>query len=99
MPDESVNESPDFLCVELDFMKNLCLREQGQWSSDVDVRDTVITEETFLREHLGSWVAEFCSAAKGHALTEFYQGFLIILTEFIKMDIEYLHHLAMLSEA
>ena len=93
LPDETVHEPPDYLCIELDFMKNLCRREQAQWSSAVGVTETVANEEKFLREHLGSWVGEFCSQAEKHALTDFYRGFLAILDAVVSMDMEYLHSL------
>ncbi len=93
LPDETVLETPDYLCVELDFMRNLCLREQEQWASAVDVSRTVAAEEQFLTEHLGSWVGEFCCQAQKDAWTDFYRGFLLILDGLVKIDMEYLHEL------
>ena len=90
LPDENVHESLDFLFIELDFMKNLCLREQEQWSSDVDATETVTTEGTFLREHLGSWVGEFCSVAGEYALTDLYRGLVEILNAVIDLEMKYL---------
>jgi len=94
IPDETVPEPPDYLCVELDFMRQLCLREQEQWSSHVNVKNTILLEETFLREHLGSWLGEFCSQAQRDALTGFYRGFLFILDGFVKIDNKYLAQVA-----
>lgn len=91
--DDAMRESPDYLCVELDFMRAVCLREQNQWSSGANVAETVAREEQFLREHLGSWVGEFCQAAEHEALTEFYRGFLVILDAFVGMDGEYVRAL------
>ena len=93
IPDETVPDPPDYLCVELDFMRNLCRREQEQWASAVDVSRTVAAEEQFLTEHLGSWVGEFCSQAQKDAWTDFYRGFLLILDGLVKIDMEYLHEL------
>lgn len=94
IPDETVPDPPDYLCVELDFMRQLCLREQEQWSSHVTVKDTILLEGAFLREHLGSWLGEFCSQAQRNALTGFYGGFVVILDKFVMIDREYLHDLA-----
>ena len=94
LPDETVHESPDYLCVELDFMKQLCLREQAQWSSGADVTETVMTEASFLREHLGCWVGEFCRQAEKQAMTGFYKGFLGIMDAGITLDMEFLEDLA-----
>ncbi len=93
LPAETVHESPDYLCIELDFMKNLCLREQDLWLSRDDAIETVNIEEDFLKEHLGSWVGEFCSLAERYALTDFFRGFIMILHAFVMTDMEYLQNL------
>lgn len=93
IPDETVPEPPDYLCVELDFMRQLCLREQEQWLSHDNVKDTILLEEAFLREHLGSWLGEFCSQAQKDALTDFYRGFVVILDSFVAIDKGYLRDL------
>jgi TorA maturation chaperone TorD len=90
LPDETVHESPDYLCVELDFMKQLCLREQTQWLHDGRIKETIRQEEEFLREHLGNWVGDFCRAAAKHGLTDFYKGLSLILDAFVGMDKEWL---------
>ncbi len=90
LPGETVHEPPDYICVELDFMKELCLKEQDQWRSEGDVLDTIATEETFLTEHLGSWIGEFCHQVERHALTDFYRGLALILEAFISADTAYL---------
>jgi TorA maturation chaperone TorD len=90
IPDETVHESPDYLCVELDFMKQLCLREQNQWLHDGRIKETIAQEEEFLREHLGTWVGDFCRAVGKHGLTDFYKGFSLILAAFVSMDQEWL---------
>jgi TorA maturation chaperone TorD len=92
--DEAVHESPDYLCVELAFMRTLCVREQNLWSSGGSVAQTVILEEQFLREHLGSWTGEFCGEAERCSSTEFYRGCLAILDAFISMEGGYLQELA-----
>jgi TorA maturation chaperone TorD len=90
LPDETMGESPDYLCVELDFMKQLCLREQDRWLHDTDLRETVTQEKEFLTEHLGHWVGDFARAVERHALTDFYRGFSLILDAFVAMDKEWL---------
>jgi TorA maturation chaperone TorD len=97
LPDETVAEAPDYLCVELDFMSRLCRREQAQWLSGEDVAETIADQEEFLRDHLGKWIGEFCSEAEKHALTDFYKGFLVMLDRFVGLDLEYLQSLAGVS--
>lgn len=86
LPDETVHEPPDYICVELDFMRQLCLNEQDQWRSEGDVLKVIATEEMFLTEHLGSWVGEFCQQVERHALTDFYRGFAVIMEAVVLTD-------------
>ena len=90
MPDPTVCESPDYLCVQLDFMKHLCQREQHLRSANRDVTKNVACQEDFLNKHLGSWVGDYCEQVQKHALTDFYRGFALILNDFITRDMEYL---------
>ena len=104
VPDERVGESADYLCVELDFMKQLCLREEAARLCEGEIRETVAKtiartlelEEEFLRVHLGNWVGEFCSAVEKHASTDFYRGFALILDAYIRMDRKWLASLVRL---
>ena len=90
MPDATVSESPDYLCVQLDFMKHLCQREQHCRSAKQDAAENGACQEAFLKKHLGSWVGDFCEQVQKYALTDFYRGFALILNDFIKRDMEYL---------
>ena len=89
-PDEMISDSADYLCVELDFMRQLCLREEalrlreGEAAKTID--KTVSLQEEFLRLHLGDWVGEFCAAVEKHASTDFYRGLALILDAYIRMD-------------
>ena len=93
LPDETVQEPPDYICIELDFMKRLCLREQRQWESHEDALDTISTEEVFLREHLGGWVGQFSQQVEKHALTDFYRGLALILEAVVLTDMKYMGEL------
>jgi putative dimethyl sulfoxide reductase chaperone len=92
-PDETVHEAPDYLCVELDFMKQLCLREQSLWLDNGEVLETVVQEDAFLKEHPGMWVHDFCARVERHALTDFYRGFSVILAAFMDMERAWLRDL------
>lgn len=92
-PDDAIKESPDFLCLELDFMKQLCLREREEWLSRKETRATVAHQEEFLREHLGNWVGEFCRETAKHARTDFFRGFALMLEAFISQETAYLRDL------
>jgi TorA maturation chaperone TorD len=94
LPEEDQGESSDYLCVELDFMRQLCGREQDRWLHHGEVLETVTQEEAFLREHLGCWVGDFARAVEKHAMTDFYRGLSLILDAFVVMDREWLERLA-----
>ena len=90
MPEDSVSDPPDYICIELDFMRQLCLREQQQWAATGEAAETLAHEKTFLKDHLGCWVGGFCEQVEKHALTDFYRGFALILNAFIAMDMDFL---------
>lgn len=94
LPDETNQEAADYLLVELDFMKQLCLREQEQWLNEAGLKETISQEERFLVDHLGHWVGDFCSAVQKHALTDFYRGFSLILDGFVALDREWVTQLS-----
>jgi len=98
VPDETVTDAADYLCVELDFMKQLCLREEtlrleeGEVGETIakTIAQTIALEEEFLRVHLGNWVGAFCSAVEKHASTDFYRGFALILDAYVRVDRKWL---------
>ena len=89
LPDEAVPEPADFLCVELDFMRQLCLREQEEWSSGGAAAETIALQREFLAEHLGRWVGDFCRALQAHGITGFYRGIGLILGAFVRTELEW----------
>jgi len=93
LPDETNKDSVDYLCVELDFMRQLCLREENlrlKNAAGETIASVLALEEEFLRVHLGSWISEFCSAVKKHASTDFFRGFALILNAYIRTEKKWL---------
>ena len=82
-PTSYANDSPDFFCTELDFMKQLCLMEADAQNNFGDVKTI---EREFLNQHLGSWIRTYCSAAIETAMTGFYRGLLLILESFVELE-------------
>jgi hypothetical protein len=87
--DES-RESPDFLFVELDFMKQLCLREVEESLGRMPVGPTRAIERQFLGQHVGKWAEGYCIEAGMHARTALFRGFLAVLDGFIAAETAYL---------
>lgn len=89
LPDE-VNESPDFIALEIDFMKTLCQKEKELWDYEEEVKDILLAEKEFLDKHLGSWINKYCEEAKHYTKTKFYYGILLVTEGFIQEDKKYL---------
>ena len=89
--DDVSGESPDFLFVELDFMKQLCLREIEESLCGALADATRTVELEFLRKHLGSWAGAYCAEAERYAHTVFCRGFLAVLAGFIGSEISHLN--------
>jgi len=89
--EDASGESPDFLFVELDFMKQLCHREIEESLCGALADATRTVEREFLRKHLGSWAGAYCSEAERYARSLFYRGFLAVLAGFIASEISYLN--------
>ncbi|MFH1652375.1 MAG: molecular chaperone TorD family protein [Chloroflexota bacterium] len=90
LPDESTGEPPDFLGIELDFMRRLCLREHECRKSGAGAAALFSEEESFLREHLGEWVAVFCAGVGDYVTTDFYRAFLRLLEHFVAEELKFL---------
>ena len=94
LPGEAVNESPDFLGLELDFMKHLCQREADRWETSGEAAETIGLEHEFLTKHLGSWIGEYCRLAAALAKTDFFRGCLGLLAAVTAGEAEFLRELA-----
>jgi TorA maturation chaperone TorD len=99
MPAATVTEPADFLGIELDFMRKLCLREQQQWRTADAAMATVAEEKRFLSKHLGRWVGRYCEKASACAVTSFYQGFLCLLAAIIELDTKFVDVVLASTEA
>lgn len=85
-PSPEVKERLDYISVEMDFMRELALREADAWEAgDREIAKTLVTtEQSFLNKHLGSWVPDFIERALEFAQTDFYKGHLYMLRGFIQ---------------
>jgi putative dimethyl sulfoxide reductase chaperone len=90
VPAEDAGEMPDYLGVELDFMYALCQMETDLLDSGQDSMEIVELEKEFLNEHLGKWISIFCDEAGKQSCTDFYKGFLKIMSGFIEIEANYL---------
>jgi putative dimethyl sulfoxide reductase chaperone len=87
-PSPEVKERLDYISVEMDFIRELALREAAAWERGdaTTARSLLATQEAFMRQHLGSWAPDFIEKGLEHAKTDFYRGHLYMLRGFINND-------------
>jgi TorA maturation chaperone TorD len=75
--EDSLNR-PDYIGLELDFLRFLAEREAEAWEQGDEELALSYADKgrAFFHEHLGGWAWKFCDHALEHARTDFYQGFL-----------------------
>lgn len=76
------HDLPDYIGLELDFMRFLCQKEAELWGKGDREKalQYLDMERSFLEEHLAQWAPRFCSLAFKSASVDFYCG-LLKLTE------------------
>lgn len=86
LPAADCTESPDFLSVELDFMRILCEKERMQWLENKEASSVISLEQNFLTQHLCQWVKSYCGAALKIAKTDFYKGLILLVAGIVEVD-------------
>jgi TorA maturation chaperone TorD len=73
---EEVRDQPDFIGLELDFMRHLTDKEAQAWvDSDREEALRVLEkEQAFLEEHITRWIPRFCEVMDQEARLDFYRG-------------------------
>lgn len=87
-PSPEVRERLDYVGVELDFMRELALREAVAWESNAPTTAAKLleTQHAFMAEHLGEWSPLFVEKALEWVETDFYKGHLLMLRGFITSE-------------
>jgi putative dimethyl sulfoxide reductase chaperone len=87
-------ERIDYIGVELDFMRELALREAAAWDSGAldTAQQSLKAQHGFINEHL-RWVPIFVEKALEQAETDFYKGHLLLLRQYLTEDQERLQAL------
>lgn len=93
-PSPDLKERLDYIGVELDFMRELALREAAAWESGKPetAATWVEAQQAFMNEHLGEWAPAFIEKALEWAKTDFYKGHLHMLRGFIEGELLDLNH-------
>jgi TorA maturation chaperone TorD len=84
------NEPPDYVGIELDFLRFLCHKESEAWQADDQSKawDYRKKECEFLCNHIVEWVPRFCKEVLSHARENFYQGIARLTGGFVLIETE-----------
>jgi len=82
---EEVKNSPDYIGIELDFMRHLTQVEAQAWDeSRIDEACEMLQkQQAFLKEHLMTWVPRYCEEMLKEARLDFYRGIALITRGFV----------------
>jgi DMSO reductase family type II enzyme chaperone len=85
-----LNERPDHVTVELQFMAMLYIKEAYAWNTDSTQRVEVCIDarKKFLKDHLGMWMPSFCSMIESKTGVEYYNMLSKLALNFLKNELE-----------
>ncbi len=85
---EEAQNRLDYIGVELDFVRELALREAAAWDSGD--RETahkwLATQHDFVSQHVGQWVPLFIERAMQMVETDFYRGHMMMLRGYLQSE-------------
>jgi TorA maturation chaperone TorD len=86
---EGWTESPDYLGVEIDFMRLLCQGEEEAWLNHQPEKALKLLRASgdFLRDHLLNWAPSFFEKMVEMAGLDFYRGLARLTNGFLKVDL------------
>lgn len=79
------NEPPDYIALEMDFMRFLCDQEIAAWETG-SAQEFLREEDVFLCEHLASWIPAFCENVRRSNTSIFYTGLANLIEGWILCD-------------
>ena len=87
-PPETWTEPPDYIGIELDFMRLTCLNEGEAWQAGSADKALEYLEagRDFLRNHVMPWVPGFCEKMYERAELDFYKGIARLTRGFVEYD-------------
>ena len=83
-----VMERDDHVAVELEFLSFLCGREAASWSGSLPdmARQLRRQQKSFLDDHLGRWLAEFCQRVRTRTTSNLYAGLALLADAWLKLE-------------
>jgi len=86
---EAWKESPDYLGIEIDFMRLLCQSQEEAWMNHRfdKVSEFLGVSMKFLEDHLLQWAPQFLERMSEMAELDFYKGLGRLTSGFLKYDL------------
>jgi TorA maturation chaperone TorD len=83
-----VVERADHVAVQLEFVSFLCGREAASWSGSLPdmARQLRRQQKSFLDDHLGRWLAEFCQRVRTRTTSNLYAGLALLADAWLKLE-------------
>ena len=87
---DSGGERPDHICIELEFMATLLIKEAYARNEGWDDKANVCLEgrKKFLKDHIGRWGPTLCMVTKHKAKVEFYRTLAGLTADLINKDLK-----------
>jgi len=84
---ENTRERPDYIGIELDFMRFMTEKEMEAWkkSDSTEAIKCLRIENDFLTKHT-KWIPKFCDKVLTEAQTDFYRGIARLTKGFLSME-------------
>ncbi len=91
---------PDHICVELELMQKLILKEKKarEQKKEEEVRTCLEIEEKFMNEHLLEWIPSFCDEVVKKSQLLFYKSIATLTKQFLEYEKELLQNLCATSD-
>lgn len=85
-----LHDRPDHICVELEFMAMLYIKEAYAWDMDStqNIEISMDARKKFLNDHIGIWMPSFCSSIESKSSMEFYTTLSKLALNFLKKEFE-----------
>jgi len=78
-------EAEDHILIELEFLGYL-ITDSMENNEAARQKELLIGQITFLEEHFLKWAPQFCEKLAEHCKTKWYQGFALLLEEYINLE-------------
>ncbi|MDE8701759.1 molecular chaperone TorD family protein [Adlercreutzia equolifaciens] len=82
---KDIHDQPDYIGLELDFMRHLCAKESEAWAAGdrEQALAFIAQQQSFLDEHVAPWIPRFCDVMTEQARLDLYRGVALITKSFV----------------